>query len=258
MNGDSVRYFYPDGSGLVGIWKEGRMDKSWYFKDEDDATCVEAMTDEERVSQGVSGPYRYDPPTHDCISSDPLLPDPYESRAVAVRPSHIVDAGEGLFAKRDLMYGEVAAFYSGLRLTLAEVEARGWDHNANAISMGPDNESDNEQDEMGFEPGEDLEPDQSWGGVIDVPYRYSQTSQYAATLGHKANHSFTQPNCKYEWYIHPRFGNIRCIQTITYVRAGEEILVNYDYNEILENGELQAPEWYKDGLKALKKEETSI
>lgn len=33
--------------------------------------------------------------------------------------------------------------------------------------------------------------------VIDVPEPYNHVSKYCASLGHKANHSFT-PNCTYD------------------------------------------------------------
>ena len=50
------------------------------------------------------------------ISRDPLLEDPYEQDTVYVAQSGIAtDAGEGLFAKRDLLKGELVALFSGLR-----------------------------------------------------------------------------------------------------------------------------------------------
>ena len=44
-----------------------------------------------------------------------MLPEPYESVTVFPAPSGIPCAGEGLFAKRDLKAGELAAIFSGLR-----------------------------------------------------------------------------------------------------------------------------------------------
>lgn len=37
--------------------------------------------------------------------------------------------------------------------------------------------------------------------MIDVPQPFDQTERYCASLGHKANHSFT-PNCKYDPWVH--------------------------------------------------------
>lgn len=36
--------------------------------------------------------------------------------------------------------------------------------------------------------------------VIDVPEPYNRVSKYCASLGHKANHSFT-PNCIYDMWV---------------------------------------------------------
>ena len=79
--------------------------------------------------------------------------------------------------------------------------------------------------------------------VIDVPPPFASITKYRATLGHKANHSFA-PNARYEPYNHPRFGEIKCIRTTRRVRAGEEITVHYDYNEVGEDGRLVAPAWF--------------
>ena len=45
---------------------------------------------------------------------------------------------------------------------------------------------------------------------LDIPDTCIQTSEYNATLGHKANHSFT-PNGTFDLFEHPRFGLIRAI-----------------------------------------------
>ena len=105
--------------------------------------------------------------------------------------------------------------------------------------------------------------------VIDVPEEYSSTASYCASLGHKANHSFS-PNCRYclygvlfFWIIHqfllydgvfrfehPRFGLIKCIKTICSVRQHEELTVAYEYDHQGVGG--NAPEWYKlETLKSL-------
>ena len=47
--------------------------------------------------------------TENCLHNR----DPYESTVVEVRKSLLPGANDGLFAKRDIMSGEVLAFYSG-------------------------------------------------------------------------------------------------------------------------------------------------
>ena len=46
---------------------------------------------------------------------------------------------------------------------------------------------------------------------IDVPSEYWEISNYRATLGHKANHSFLKSNAKYVSVIHPRHGPISAV-----------------------------------------------
>ncbi|EQB79029.1 hypothetical protein CB1_001783001 [Camelus ferus] len=86
--------------------------------------------------------------------------------------------------------------------------------------------------------------------VIDVPEPYNHVSKYRASLGHKANHSFT-PNCIYDLFVHPRFGPIKCIRTLRAVEADEELTVayGYDHSPPGKSGP-EAPEWYQVELKA--------
>ncbi len=57
--------------------------------------------------------YRYDPPSSEIVSSDPLLRDPYEAENVVVRESEIAGAGDGVYALRDMRQGQLVALYAG-------------------------------------------------------------------------------------------------------------------------------------------------
>ena len=49
-------------------------------------------------------------------SRDPLVEDPYESETVFVSASRVSgDAGEGLFARRDISKGQLVALFNGVR-----------------------------------------------------------------------------------------------------------------------------------------------
>ncbi|XP_051784499.1 histone-lysine N-methyltransferase SETD7 [Erpetoichthys calabaricus] len=173
-----------------------------------------------------TGPlYTFDKSTSSCISTNCLLPDPYETMRVYVADSLISNAGEGLFAKTSAESNTVLAFYNGIRITHHEVDCRDWSLNGNTISL--DEET-----------------------VLDVPYPYNNIRKYCASLGHKANHSFT-PNCMYDTYVHPRFGPIKCIRTVKAVEKDEELTVayGYDHYDSARSG-LEAPEWYKKGLQS--------
>ncbi|XP_049610512.1 histone-lysine N-methyltransferase SETD7 [Syngnathus scovelli] len=220
LTGDSLAYVYPDGrTALHGSFVDGELIQAQL------ATLI--LTENGRPSFEVTpssgAVYTYDKSTSTCIATHAMLPDPYESQRVFVADSLIKGAGQGLFAKTDAERDTVMAFYNGIRITHSEVDNRDWTLNGNTISLDEDT-------------------------VIDVPQPFDQTERYCASLGHKANHSFT-PNCKYDVYVHPRFGSIKCVRTIRAVQKDEELTVayGYDHEATGKNGP-EAPDWYKQEL----------
>ena len=236
ITSDHAIYTYPDGvSQLVGKWEEVRIrclclrvyltpSISYAIQNEMVAAVFRKKGDDRGPQEGEPL-YEYDPSTEDSISSQPLLPDPYESERVRVGPSTVEDGGEGLFARRKMVKGEVVAFYNGILVSHEEVDARDWALNANTISL-----------------------DDDW--VIDVPPDASNLESYRASLAHKANCQITQDlnNSKYDLFTHPRFGVIKCIRLVRDVEEGEEIFVDYDYTT-------ECPEWYGAPRSAEKKGE---
>jgi len=224
MNGNlygECEYRYPDPNyRLIGEWNEDGM-KSAIFKfvyETKHDTCYEKTGNQiENKLKGVK--IGLDATTKTHLSQLPLIPDPYECAIVYVKPSPIAD--EGLFAKVKIYSKTVVSFYNGLRVNVTEVDRRPWELNNNTISL---------DDEI----------------IIDIPIKYNDTNVYCASLGHKANHSFT-PNAKYDIFPnHPRFGNIKCIRAIRDIAADEEIVVDYGYKPNI------GPKWYRDIIKKRK------
>ncbi|XP_060003647.1 histone-lysine N-methyltransferase SETD7 isoform X2 [Lagenorhynchus albirostris] len=221
MTGEKIAYVYPDErTALYGKFIDGEMIEGKL------ATLL--STEEGRPHFELmpgSSVYHFDKSTSSCISTNALLPDPYESERVYVAESLISSAGEGLFSKVAVGPNTVMSFYNGVRITHQEVDSRDWTLNGNTLSL--DEET-----------------------VIDVPEPYNRVSKYCASLGHKANHSFT-PNCIYDMFVHPRFGPIKCIRTLRAVEADEELTVayGYDHSPPGKSGP-EAPEWYQVELKA--------
>ena len=235
----AARFVYPDGaSSLVGRWVEGDMYAASYDGGAlaaaggggggDEVPTGRAARALRRratsvapgsVAAATAATFRFDESTASRIARQPLLRDPYESAAVVVRPSRIPGSGEGLFARRALRAGAIAAWYNGVRTPCEEVDGRpDWDLNDNVINL----------DEQ---------------TAIDVPPPLTPTSAYCASLGHKANHSRAN-NAEYTCAFHPRFGDIKCVRTLRHVAAGEEILVDYTFFD-------ETPPWYdasRDGL----------
>ncbi|XP_067103195.1 histone-lysine N-methyltransferase SETD7 isoform X2 [Osmerus mordax] len=245
LQGQGV-YTYEDGGVLHGTYtdgelngmaqeydSEGRLTFKGQYKDNSrygecwiyypDQGCLFGKVNEDGE---MTGPvYSYDKSTSTCIATHTFLPDPYESKRVYVADSLVLGAGDGLFAKVDAEPNTVMAFYNGVRITHSEVDSRDWALNGNTISLDEDT-------------------------VIDVPQPFDKMEMYCASLGHKGNHSFT-PNCKYDPYVHPRFGLIKCIRTLRAVQRDEELMVayGYDHEPSGESG-LEAPDWYQRELLA--------
>ena len=70
------------------------------------------------------------------MTSEPLLPDPYESRLIKVDTSKVPGGGEGLFAKVDIEPNTIVAFYNGKRIkprSPEDYDHPDWDVNAYKI-----------------------------------------------------------------------------------------------------------------------------
>ncbi|XP_061581924.1 histone-lysine N-methyltransferase SETD7 [Cololabis saira] len=228
MTGDSLAYIYPDGrTAFYGSFVDGELIKAHL------ATVISNQTGRPRFERSPSSPvFSYDKSTSSCIATHTLLPDPYESQRVFVGDSTIRGAGQGLFTRMDAEPGTIMAFYNGVRITHSEVDSRAWALNGNTISLDEDT-------------------------VIDVPQPFDQMERYCASLGHKANHSFT-PNCKYDPFVHPRFGLIKCIRTLSAVQKDEELTVayGYDHDPTGKTGP-EAPDWYKQELEVFRQREAA-
>lgn len=137
--------------------------------------------------------------------TDPLVTDPIEDRWVEVGLSDLgPEAGQGLFAKRDIPESTVFAFFGGLR-----INATHW----NATKP--------------YEPNYWIKTDE--GDIIHLPEEYGRdTHKYKATLGHKINHSFSKWNCIFHTLDHPRFGPIPAARSTENVRQGTELLCLYE------------------------------
>ena len=207
-------YTYPDDlTVLKGVWRNDEMQSASLV------ACTGAQhpvkrRKKSRDERAENGTLSYDPSTETVISTCPLLPDPYEQRAVYVAKSKVADgSGEGLFARRDFGPNELCAYYNGVRLSHSVVDGRPWSANSNTMSL----------DET---------------TVLDVPAPFDDVSFYCASLGHKANHSHQDKvNAEYAPVFNPRFGNIKCVRSIKPIKAGEEICVDYGYT-------LEKPDWY--------------
>ena len=162
--------------------------------------------------------------TKERICSNMLHRDAYEKTLVEVKKSAVAnDAGEGVYALRNIPRETVVAFYNGIRIPADEEDINdSWDDCSYRIFVDIDDgtDIDNENTER-----------------MDIPPKYRNTNAYCATVAHKINHSFN-PNCKFSKFIHPIFGPIPCVVTSEDVYAGDELFTYYKY--LLSD----CPDWY--------------
>ena len=148
-------------------------------------------------------------------SKNLMVEDPYEKQYVYVAESSLPGAGLGLFARVDLPKDFVASFYTGKPVDLEAMYKRSWEENAYVILTDKN-------------------------VALDMGMPYCKLSNYCASLGHFANHckDAERRNCFYADFYHPRFGDISSIKTFKEVKAGQELLVDYLFND-----SWPIPEW---------------
>jgi len=225
-------YLYPDYSTtIVGVWRDHLLVSGRT------TTLVEAC----RAGSSwtlkfgeLEGPFlTYSPPSHFSYGVHPLQRDPYEVKTVEVNKSDQPDAEDGLFTSRDVMAGEVIAFYSGL-IIYCESSLRALDRR----ELSDEEEHFRNMYNIALDIGDDDD-----NLCIDVPPEMgNNVNKYNATLGHKVNHSF-QPNSEFVLFsAHPVLGTIMALTALDDMPAMVEVSVNYGYNFTADPDQ---PEWFK-------------
>ena len=182
LTGDDIAYIYPDFSmAIEGKFDDGCLVEGYKCEV---LGCYENCGMMVPVFTDPSGPpFTFENPTIRNIANHPLVRDPWEETKVRVDQSKLPQGGEGLFAKKDIERCEVVALYNGIKFKSSTYAADHMPRSDYRIRLNGDYD-------------------------MDIPAGAQLTSQYCATLAHKANHSFT-PNVEWTLYEHPRFGLIR-------------------------------------------------
>jgi hypothetical protein len=207
-DGEGCSYIYQDwATVLVGEWVSGRMRVAVEGKLENLDNNEKMLKPEiQEIQERLDREYGYDLSSSTVISSDPLLEDPFEQKTVYVAESALENAGEGLFLRRDLASGDLAALYNGVRMSESEARIRKDDRRSPYRIHG-------------------------WNSdVLNIPTSSQDTETYCATLGHKANHA-KKANSEYRYVHHPRFGEIVGLFMLEDAVAGQEVVVDYGYIE---------------------------
>ena len=143
---------------------------------------------------------------------------------VRLGQSTIPNAGQGIFARRNIKPGEIVAFYNGLHFA-GKCEEE--EHERYCLQ----NVEGNIEGEKAQKCFKNKIKSQATGELIDIPPWLSDVYQhYNATLAHKVNHNFpTFTNAKFGTVEHPRFGAIVIVIGTKFIGESEEIFANYGY-----------------------------
>ena len=104
--------------------------------------------------------------TDNNFSQYPLRRDPYESKFVDISTSEIPNAGEGVFLKRNVIKGTVIAYFNGMRIK-----------KNSAFSWNPFKKKSVFLIDFQNDKGDDI--------FLDIPEKFTMSSRYNATSGHK-------------------------------------------------------------------------
>jgi len=174
--------------------------------------------------------------------------DPFERKQVHVGISGKSGGGEGLFAKRQFLPGELVSYFSGVR-TFEE------DFLFDNMTVEEENEATSYY--FGLE-----ENSPGWWGlpegqVLDIPIEMRSITKFRTTLGHKTNCAFfEEQNTEFDTVRHPVLGPIVILVASKPIAKEEEVLTSYNYDL------KEAPDWYrkeyKRALKANRRKEKNL
>lgn len=169
--------------------------------------------------------YKYEAYDETFLTSQPTIMDPLDRANIYLAASQVggVEAGDGLFAKRDLTMGSIIVLYAGFMVKDSQ--------KIYTKNMTLDERELRHKNLLTFNKSHDLD--------LPAPH-YDNIVNYRASLGHKVNHSF-QPNSRFGYVKNPRFGETRCLAATKNIYKGQEILVNYSYS--LTGAHI--PRWYR-------------
>ena len=173
-DGKIVTYLFPDCKmAIIGRFTNGTF-ISGYMHTIDSIEIGHGIPTIHVCPEPLGSLIRRDFATNSIIGKYPLHPDLWESDLVEVKNSFCgPSAGQGLFLKRDVQKGQIVALFNGLRY------------------LSSRNNCQDDTPDQNYDYRIRLNGDYD----IDIPPQYTSLDNYCATLGHKANHSFS-PNAK--------------------------------------------------------------
>ena len=180
FTGDNITFIYPDfTTGLQGQFVDGELVAGQAV----DIVAERCQNGMKQLRFVETKPYNFtwirDETNATYIGAHPKIIDPHEMKSVYIGNSLMLGAGEGLFARKMFLPGDMVSYFNGVKTTEED--------------MFHDNMTAAEVEHAGayyFGLGENVP--NSWGVpedmMLDIPDPYRSIIEYRTTLGHKANH----------------------------------------------------------------------
>jgi len=237
FSGKDIIYIYPDlQTGLRGKFVDGEV-----------AEARSVIITEERCNNGMKEVrtrlieadqtlWSRDISNATHITKYAKTVDPHEKRSVYVGESQLAGGGEGIFARRSFLPGQLVSYFNGIRVT--------------EDMMFYENMTEGEEYEVGrYYFGLGGTAPYSWGINhsinLDIPERFRNIVDYRTTLGHKVNHKFDpDSNTQFMAVKHALFGPICGLVATKVIDKGEEVFVDYNYDVDATAGDNWT--WYRD------------
>ncbi|XP_059084451.1 uncharacterized protein LOC131881575 [Tigriopus californicus] len=255
FTGDQMAFVYPDyETALVGRFEDKVM------KAGQEATITGTTCDPNEMLvlqfSEPSGPVLfYSPPTNISFGEGPQAIDPFEAKWAEIRRSNVHGGGEGVFAVRDVPSDQIFCLYSGFIYR---------------------NREEKELFAAQYTMNESLSADMRRHGTkysiivlyslaqLQIPWEVDQPESWHPTMGAKINADFPErhQNAVFDGFEHPRFGLIVAVRATKDIRQGQEILVDYGYQEAPFPADFlwyhQAKKEYLQELESKRKEEEKL
>ena len=222
--GKDIAYIYPDGeTALKGYFENKYMRKAKhvdvlrYGCDENGMPVVKEFT--EPLSNEE---FYYDPCTNETFGGGSInARDPYEAKNVIVKESSILNSGEGVYLKRDIVEGQPACYYS-----LYLYNNNGQYQRFKKQCLFNESKTDNHRREC-LKYAVDIT---FFDGVIALPPE--KDFNPLPNIGPKVNHHFVENNSQYVEVEHPRWGLIQSVTPKTDLTTGQELFTYYGYEKL--------------------------
>lgn len=115
FSGNQIAYIYPDmATAWLGCFKKGVMISAKVTKVIGVKVVDHILVPDFATPTGLA--VGKSKSTQTSMGQHLLVPDPYETSQVVCHESGIAEAGEGLFAAKDIEAGDIVAFYNGVRI----------------------------------------------------------------------------------------------------------------------------------------------